>query len=63
MKYGSFDRAIASSKLYYAEKYKKATMEDLQLFKEILGAEVVISEDGKRASITYNGETIDVAVV
>ncbi len=63
MGYGSFDTAIARSKLYYAEKYGKATMEDLRAFQEILGAEIVMAKDGSAATIHCKGQSISVRVV
>ena len=63
MGYGSFDTAIARSKLYYAEKYGKAKIEDLNLFKEVLGAEVVMAKDGSAATIHCDGQSISVRIV
>jgi len=64
MKFGSFDKAIANSKLSYSEKYKRATMEDLNIFKEVLGAEVSISADSTRATIVLNGGySVDVQII
>ena len=60
---GNFDTNIASAKLTYVEKYKKARMEDLNLLKNALNAEVSVSEDGKRATIKCMGQTTDVEVI
>jgi len=60
---GSFDVAIANSKLSFAEKYKKASLNDLNMFKNTLGADVQISADGKIATIIINGQTTDVSVI
>jgi hypothetical protein len=63
MKFGSFDTAIANSKMTYAEKYKRCSMEDLNMFRDVLGAEVSISADSKRATIQYRGQATDVQLV
>jgi len=62
MSYGSFDTAIARSKLSYAEKYGKAKIEDLNLFKEVLGAEVVMAKDGSAATIHLGNQSISIRV-
>ena len=59
---GSFERNIAMAKLTSVEKYKSATMEDLNLIRQDLGAEVIISADRKRATVIYSGVTTDVSL-
>ena len=63
MNIGSFDVAIANSKLFYAEKYKKASLSDLNMFKNVLGAEVQVSSDGRVATIIVNGQRTDLTVI
>ncbi|MEM0372455.1 MAG: hypothetical protein QXO69_01240 [archaeon] len=63
MAFGSFDKAIANSKLTYAEKYRKATMDDLNMFKNVLGANIHISENGQLATINLNGYVVNVSIV
>lgn len=64
MNFGSFDRAIANSKLSFAEKYKKASLDDLNVFKNTLGANVHVSADGKKATIILNNSySVDVVII
>ena len=58
-----FDTNIASAKLTHVEKYKKSRIEDLNLFKNELNAEVHVSEDGKRATLKCMGQTTDVEIM
>ena len=62
MAFGSFDKAIVNSKLSYAEKYKKATIEDLNMFKNSLGANIHVSENGQLATININGYIVNVSI-
>lgn len=62
MAFGSFDKAIANSKLSYAEKYKKASLDDLNMFKNTLGANIHVSENGQLATININGYIVNVSI-
>ena len=59
----SFNTNIASAKLTYVEKYKRARIEDLNLFKGALGAEVHVSDDGRRATLKCMGQITDVEII
>jgi|GEM_PF-4401769 len=60
---GSFDNSIAMAKLTFIEKYKKAKVSDLNLIKEKLNAEVSFFDDGKKAKVSYLGQTTIVDVL
>ena len=55
----SMNRTLAETKLFWCEKYKKASEGDLQLFEDILDAEVTRSIDGKTARVTCMKTTTD----
>lgn len=59
----SFDRTLAETKLFWCEKYKKASEGDLRIFENILNAEVVKSLDGKTARIKCMNNTTDVDII
>lgn len=56
------ERAIASSKLSYMEKYGFAFEEDLNLLEKCLDAKVVYSPDRKTARIICSGADLTVKV-
>ena len=60
--YGSFQKAIASSKLSYIEKYGFAYEEELEMLKRALGAQVTLLEGGKKAHIACDSTDITVSV-
>lgn len=62
MKFGSFDKAIASSKLSYSEKYHKASMEDLNIYKNVLDAQVVMGERNQATIRLPSGYSINVTI-
>ena len=61
MKFGSFDTAIANSKLSYAEKYGKASMNDLNMFQNVLDAQVIM-DSGKATIKLKSGYSINVKI-
>jgi len=56
------NRTLAETKLFWCEKYRKATEGDLQLFEEMLDAEITRSLDGKTARIRCMNNTTDVDI-
>jgi len=56
------EKAIASSKLSYMEKYGFAYEEDLNLLEKMLDAMVVYSPDRKTARVTCSGADVTVKV-
>jgi len=56
------EKAIASSKLSYMEKYGFAYEEDLNLLEKCLDALVVYSPDRKTARVTCSGADLTVKV-
>ena len=62
MKFGSFDKAIANSKFSYSEKYHKASMEDLNVYKNVLDAQVIMGERGVVTIVLPSGYSINVTI-
>jgi len=58
----SVEKAIASSKLSYMEKYGFAYEEDLNLLEKCIDAVVVYSPDRKTARVSCSGVDITVTV-
>jgi hypothetical protein len=56
------EKAIASSKLSYMEKYGFAYEEDLNLLEKMLDAVVVYSPDRKTARVSCSGVDVTVTV-
>ncbi|MFH0986944.1 MAG: hypothetical protein V1911_02735 [Candidatus Micrarchaeota archaeon] len=59
----SFQRTLANAKLTYLEKYKKATLEDLNTLKDSLDAKVVFLEGNSTALVTCLGQTTKVDII
>ena len=60
--YGSFQKAIANSKLSFMEKYGYAQEEELNMLSSVLGAQITYSEDGKTARVSCNNVNLQVIV-
>ncbi len=58
----SVEKAIASSKLSYMEKYGFAYEEDLNLLEKCIDAVVVYSPDRKTARVSCSGVDVTVTV-
>ena len=58
----SFDRTLAETKLFWCEKYRKATEGDLTLFDKVLNARISRSLDGRRASVSCMGKTTEMEI-